>query len=138
MSLELPIPTVISNEYKLTLLYYYNKEFEPDGLGYAATVERSTKDTGIASIRFTNHLIYKFGYPNVEALEGHTYYSYGLEPHKVFEVIESDWISTIEKMNRVHPFHDPQKIKSYRHFVIVFNDWGPGGGNEAIIIQPFR
>lgn len=117
-----PVPTVLSNEYKLVLLYYFDKQNEKDEYGYTDTAERNKHDTGIASIKFINHIVYKFGYPNIEVLGDHPYYSYGLKPYRIFEVEESGWISEIEKISNKHPFHDSKKFKLYRHFIIVFSD----------------
>jgi hypothetical protein len=117
-----PVPVVLSDEYKLILLYYYNKILS-DRITSEMPVERKSKeDKGIASLSFKNHLIYKFGYPNAEVLQSHPYYNLVLESYNVYEVKESDWLKQIEDMNKVHPFHNPIRFKMYKHFVITFED----------------
>jgi hypothetical protein len=76
----------------------------------------------VAIVRFDRYLIYKFGYPNAEALQAHPYYSLGLKAYKVFEVIDSDWVQDIEQRNRVHPRHSANRYKAYRHFLVAFED----------------
>jgi hypothetical protein len=117
-----PVPVVLSNEYKLTLLYYYHK-VPTDTALYDMPVERNNaEDKGIAVLHFKNHLIYKFGYPNAEVLQSHAYYKFGLESYEIYEVIESEWLLEIERMNKVHPFHNPVRYKMYKHYIITFED----------------
>jgi hypothetical protein len=117
-----PVPVVLSNEYKLYLLYYYQKS-SVDISNSDMPIERNNKeDRGVAVITFKNHLIYKFGYPNAEALQAHPYYTLGLEAYRLFEVVSSDWVEDIEQKNRVHPFHNPIRYKMYKHFLIAFED----------------
>jgi hypothetical protein len=63
-----------------------------------------------------------FGPPNDEGLEGHPLYSRGLDYHNCFEVRESSWIRSFERMNRVHMWHDATRFARYRHFIITFQD----------------
>jgi len=117
-----PVPVVVSNEYKLYLLYYYQK---PTGDISTSDMprERSNKeDRGVAVVTFKNFLIYKFGYPNAEVLQAHPYYTLGLEAYRLFEVMGSDWVQDIEQRNKVHPFHNPIRYKMYRHFLVAFED----------------
>jgi len=117
-----PVPVVLSNEYKLCLLYYYQKP-NIDGLYSDFPRERNNKeDRGIGVITIKNQLIFKFGYPNSEALQGHPYYNLGLEAYKLFEVVGSDWVKHIEQRNRVHPFHNPIRYMMNKHFLIAFED----------------
>ncbi len=62
------------------------------------------------------------GPPNDESLEGHPLYSRGLDYHNAFEVRESSWIRSLERMNRVHLWHDSARFARYRHFIITFQD----------------
>jgi hypothetical protein len=62
------------------------------------------------------------GPPNEEALEAHPLYCRGLRYHAVFEVRESSWIRSLERMNRVHMWHDSAHFNYYRHFIITFQD----------------
>ena len=117
-----PVPVVLSDEYNLSLFYYYDKFFA-ENITVDMPVERnSNEDKGIAHIKFDIYLIYKFGYPNVEVLQSHPYYHLGLEPYNIFEVVESDWVKEIEIRNRVHPFHNRLRYLMYKHFIITFED----------------
>lgn len=63
-----------------------------------------------------------FGGPNDEALDGHPLYSRGLEPYDVFEVINSSWIRSMERMNSVHPSHNPARFQRLKHYIFTFHD----------------
>jgi hypothetical protein len=62
------------------------------------------------------------GAPNNEALSGHPLYSRGLGYYGIYEIIESSWIRSLERMNRVHPSHKPRHFEELRHFVFTFHD----------------
>jgi hypothetical protein len=117
-----PVPVVLSNEYKLYLLYYYQKSSVDTSSSDMPRERNNKEDRGVAVVAFKNHLIYKFGYPNAEALQAHSYYNLGLENYVLFEVVGSDWVADIEQRNRVHPFHNPIRYKMYKHFLIAFED----------------
>jgi hypothetical protein len=58
--------------------------------------------------------------PNDEAISGHRLYRQGLDRVRwAGEVLESEWIATLEWMNRVHPYHRPEMFEGLRHFVIL-------------------
>ncbi len=63
-----------------------------------------------------------FGWPNDDALNGHPLYSRGLSPYDVFEVLNSSWIRSLERMNSVHPHHDPARFQQLKHFIFTFHD----------------
>ncbi|HYE94937.1 MAG TPA: hypothetical protein VD962_01910, partial [Rubricoccaceae bacterium] len=46
----------------------------------------------------------------------------GLDPYGVFEVERSSWIRSLERMNRVHPYHKPARFERLRHIVLTFHD----------------
>jgi hypothetical protein len=123
MDIGAPIPVIISGEYKLDLLYFYDKEFEKSTTGYLdMPQERHNSDMGIAHLSFKYASVHKFGYPNDEVLSAHPYYSLGLSSYTMFEVEGSDWIAAIEKMNQVHISHNPGRFKLLRHYIITFKD----------------
>ena len=63
-----------------------------------------------------------FGPPNDEAFDGHPLADRGLDSYGAFEVKHSSWVRTLERMNRVHPLHNPEGFSYLRHFVITFHD----------------
>jgi hypothetical protein len=57
--------------------------------------------------------------PNDEALAGHRLYEKGLEDGlSIGEVKDSEYIASLEAMNRVHERHDPDSYAHLRHFVV--------------------
>lgn len=76
----------------------------------------------IALVEFVAPRAHLLGPPNDEAFSGHPLASRGLRPYGTYEIEQSSWIRTLEKMNRVHPRHDPNSFKRLRHFVIAFHD----------------
>lgn len=73
--------------------------------------------------RFQSCLQTRFGYPNDEALPGHPLYGQGLRHYALFEVINSPWITTLAEQNRIaFPDDAEWPHRSYRHFVVTFED----------------
>lgn len=66
--------------------------------------------------------IYKFGYPNDEALHGHPLYKYGLSFYGIYEVQNSLWIEEIKNVNKVHPGHRDSMYSAFKHFIITYKD----------------
>lgn len=75
-----------------------------------------------AIIEFPGASAHYFGSPNDETLNGHPLHERGLGFYGIFEVRDSSWIRTLERMNRVHPQHDPRRFAALRHFVFTFHD----------------
>jgi hypothetical protein len=76
----------------------------------------------IAIVEFAVPRAHYFGSPNDEALAGHALYGRGLLHYGIFEVHDSSWIRALERMNRVHPRHDPRRFDRLRHFIFTFHD----------------
>ena len=76
----------------------------------------------VAVVEFAAPRAHLFGSPNDEALRGHPLASRGLKPYGSYEIERSSWIRALEKMNRVHPRHDPESYQCLRHYVITFHD----------------
>ncbi|MBN2738898.1 MAG: hypothetical protein JXR70_18090 [Spirochaetales bacterium] len=75
-----------------------------------------------ASLNFYGLTIYKFGYPNEEAISGHRLNKSGLRPFQFFEIKQSNWIKEIEKANRVHPYHKKNLFADKKHYILPFHD----------------
>jgi hypothetical protein len=104
-----PRPIVLSDDYKLLLTYCVQGLYHP-AKGCIALVE------------FKMKRIFSFGSPNDEAISGHGLYALGLMPYGAYEVKESSWITSLEKMNSVHPMHRPERFEKLRHFIFAFHD----------------
>jgi hypothetical protein len=76
-----------------------------------------------AVVHFERPSIHSLGPPNDEAFEGHRLARKGLQPYGAFELVNSEWIRLIEKMNSVHERHDRERfLEGKRHFIITFHD----------------
>ena len=75
-----------------------------------------------AVVEFDLVYAHYFGSPNDEALSGHPLYARGLRHYAAYEVFDSSWIRSLERMNRVHPRHDPRRYDDRHHYVFTFHD----------------
>lgn len=110
-----PLPMVLSTETHLCLLFYSNwgDTDETQDMEEAAT---------ISIVRFEQYLIYKFGVPTDETLLRHPLYNAGLTHYAGHIVEKSLWIEEIVKVDSVHPYHNKETFKEYRHYVLTFHD----------------
>ena len=113
------MPLVLANDRPAVLAYAFHEK--PAWLQDEA--ER-TAETGelFALIAFSSKKAVLFGPPNDEALNGHPLHDRGLQPYSAFEVKDSSWIRSLERMNRVHPRHRPERLAEYRHLIFTFHD----------------
>jgi hypothetical protein len=118
-----PLPLLLSDESHLVLAYI-TAEPDPAWDGSHTTVVSPESDgEPIAVVRFRWPSAHIFGPPNDEAFSGHPLATRGLRPYRVFEVHESSWIRRLERMNSVHPRHDPERfLAGLRHYVFAFHD----------------
>jgi hypothetical protein len=100
-----PMPQVLANDCHLVLAY----EIAPAGKEYAV-------------VKFVRPYAHYFGLPNDETVHGHPLAKRGLGPYGVFEIRNSSWIRALERINSVHPNHDPRRFEALRHFVFTFHD----------------
>lgn len=86
----------------------------------AVLIYQKARSNRKALVEFTGCLITKFGYPNDEALSGHSLHAFGLEHYGAFEVLGSSWLEELNRQNRVaFPASD---LSGFRHFVITLHD----------------
>jgi hypothetical protein len=118
-----PLPVVIGEGGALLLAYLVN-EPDPNWDGsYSRSVSARSEGMLVAVIKFRSPSAHMFGPPNDEAFQGHPLAERGLEPYAAWEVVHSSWIRTLERVNSVHPRHDPAGfMSSRRHFVWAFHD----------------
>lgn len=122
-SIGAPIPVVIAAEH-FTAVAFYLQNFDPDWDGTTVKVVGVNSDEEpIVIVRFNSCYAQLFGPPNDEAISGHPLHTRGLEPYANFEVEDSSWLRALEKMNSVHPYHNPKHfMDGKRHFILAFHD----------------
>jgi hypothetical protein len=118
-----PLPLVVSDENHLLLAYIIsNPDPAWDG-SYTRIVSPASDGLPIAVVRFRLPAAHMLGPPNDEAFEGHPLASRGLAPYAVFLVENSSWIRKHERMNSVHPRHDPEEfLIRQKHYIFAFHD----------------
>lgn len=121
-SIGAPLPAVLAAEDRLLLAYLVEAvDSAWDGQTIRVVGPTST-DELVALVTFTSPGAHLFGPPNDEAFDGHPLAGRGLHPYGAFEVRESSWVRCLERMNSVHPNHDPAEYARLRHFVFAFHD----------------
>lgn len=121
-SVGAPCPLVLGDEYT-TVVAYYVESPEPDWTGERVrVVEPEESAEPAALVRFRGVCAAMFGPPNDEAFHGHPLAGRGLRPYSAAEVHESSWIRTLERMNSVHPDHQPEQYAQLHHFILAFHD----------------
>lgn len=121
-SVGAPIPMLLSGEHFLHLAYILQKNMDSwDGREPRVVGEHSEGES-CALVRFRRPYAHMFGPPNDEAFDGHPLAARGLTPYAVFEVKNSSWIRTLERMNSIHPCHNPERFANLKHFIFAFHD----------------
>ena len=117
-----PLPAVIASEHRLDLIYLV-RQADPNWDGsYANVVGPETEREQVACIRFEGAYAHMFGPPNDEAFHGHPLAARGLKPYAAWEVLQSSWLRSLERMNAVHPHHSRKAFMTQRHFIFAFHD----------------
>jgi hypothetical protein len=106
-----PLPLLIADEHSLFLGYHLVEGPEDHGLEPPCLV-----------VKFERPYAHMMGPPNDEAFSGHPLAARGLRPYAVFENSGSSWIASLERMNSVHPYHDPQAFEQLKHYIFSFHD----------------
>ena len=123
-SVGAPCPMLVADEHSLRLAFYV-EEGRLTGAWLQATVRPAAQhDSGelCAVVCFSSVYAHMFGPPNDEAFSGHPLAPRGLNPYAAFEVANSSWLRSLEKMNAVHPYHRPERFELYKHFILSFHD----------------
>lgn len=122
-SVGAPCPAIVATEHSLAVLFYV-EEPDPNWDGtYVRMLGVESSGEPSAVVTFERPSIHTFGPPNDEAFAGHRLASKGLRPYGAFEILNSQWIRQLEKMNSVHPRHDPKMyMEGKRHFILTFHD----------------
>ena len=103
-----PSPAFHSDEHRLLCAYYVSDSVMPHGT--------------VAVLRFEGVLQFRLGYPNDEALHGHSPAKFGLEHYAAYFVENSPLVAEIENQNRVHRAFRPGMYSKFRHWIVTFHD----------------
>ncbi len=123
-SVGAPCPMLIAGEHTLLLGYYLEKGRLGSQWSEAPVRPQTPNDSDdlCAVLKFSQTYAHMFGPPNDEAFAGHPLAARGLSPYAVFEVENSSWLSSLVRMNSVHPYHRPEQFVSFKHFIFAFHD----------------
>ena len=80
------------------------------------------REVAIAVVTFADARAHTFGMPNDEALRGHPLFERGVGFYGAFQVENSSWIRALERINSVHPMHQPGFEDRLTHYVLTFHD----------------
>ena len=121
-SVGAPLPVVLATDSHL-LLAYLVEVHDPawDGTEVRG-VDHATDGEPAALIEFVAPSAHFFGPPNDEAIAGHPLAARGLVSGVPARVGDSSWIRGLERMNRVHPRHQPERYARLQHFIFPFHD----------------
>jgi hypothetical protein len=111
-----PTPLALADEQRTVLAYLIQ---EVSGERTSAKDDFPRK---IALITFNLCLAQMWGPPNDEAFGGHPLAKRGLQPYAVSRVENSSWIRQLERMNSVHPRHQPETFWKKQHLIFAFHD----------------
>jgi hypothetical protein len=90
-------------------------------IGYVSLGSGQGEDF-IVLVTFAQPYAHFFGPPNDEAFSGHPLSDRGLKPYGAYRVEDSSWVRQLERMNRVHEFHQPERFAALTHYVLAFHD----------------
>src|ERR1043165_1921251 len=114
-----PAPAVFSDERALYVAYWArNPEFP--GYNSGASFDHPGFRQNVAMLKF-NATLFRFGYPNDEALAGHPLFKYGLECYGFYIVENSPLIEELGTQNKVHSMNDPARWRKLLHWIITFH-----------------
>lgn len=121
-SVGAPLPLVLQVEDRCLLAFYVQVPNPGWDVTSTRIVYPDSAEEPVAIVQFELPRATYLGAPNDEAFEGHPLASRGLRPYAAYEVRDSSWVRTLERMNSVHPSHSPAPFRSLRHYVFAFHD----------------
>lgn len=108
-----PMPHVLASEGQTYLMYVVQEDANWDG---------TSAKLSIALVNFIDCYAWKYGGPNVDVLSGHPLWGRGLEPNAAHVIAHSRWLAQEEKINQVHPNYNPDRWKTWKHYLLSFRD----------------
>lgn len=73
-------------------------------------------------IKFNRCIFSRFGPPSDETFAGHPYYKYGMFSGGFYQLEDSDLIQFLVSVDQIHPRHNSETWKGYKHFILTFHD----------------
>jgi hypothetical protein len=121
-SIGAPLPTVVADEHRVFLIYLL-EILEPGWDGSTVRVVDADSSEPAAIVEFEMVTAHTLGPPNDEAFAGHPLAARGLKPYTAFRIDESSWLRGLERMNRVHEYHDRKRFMTDKnHYVFAFHN----------------
>ena len=120
-----PEPLVVASERRVVLEYRVRGVWPGQmGAGGRMILPEDVPDgyDPVAFVEFDRTRAHFLGSPNDEAIAGLPLAARGLRPYGIYEIRNSSWIRSLEKMNRVHPMHSPAGFSRLQHFIFTFHD----------------
>ena len=117
-----PIPIVLSDEFVTVVAFYLQNTPEGWDGTWVRVVSADTEREPVALVRFSLCYAFMFGPPNDEAFAGHPLAGRGLKPYGAFLIENSSWIRQLERMNSIHPSHNPERYETLKHYILTFHD----------------
>ena len=112
-----PQQLLISNERDTTLMFLLDMDAYTNDEGFD-----DEEDKLVGSLKFAGCIKISSGVPSNETLEGHPYFSAGLNSYRLYEVANSDLVQQLMAIQSIHPCYDATKWFNYKHFIINFHD----------------
>lgn len=116
-----PSPHVFSSELR-TYLIYRAREGELSKVSLNSGSDSTVDEPLIALTEFAHCYACRFSNINEEVLTGHPLYGKGLDFYGAHEVIHSQWLAEVRRINMVHEHYNPQQWAKLRHYLLVFHD----------------
>src|SRR5260370_31235264 len=116
---------VLGDEHCLILSYMIFEKYPlppPRPGGGLQVIFADPSETKWAIVQFHRPRAHMFGPPGDETLSGHPLAGRGLRTYAIHEVLSSSWVRQLEKMNSVHPRHNPKMYDDLKHYVFAFHD----------------
>jgi hypothetical protein len=113
-----PSPTILSNDTKLYIAFYADRTDNSTVLHERNEVY----DTGIVALKFNRYINYRFGMPGNETIHGHPYSKLGMSSCSFYELKDSDYIKSLQDIDKVHRRYDAEEWRQYHHYILTFHD----------------
>lgn len=134
-----PLPHLIRSDH-CAYLAFLLAEPDPDWDGTYANI-KSPGDAAaepLALVEFRSCVSAKLGAPNDEVFEGHPLHGRGLDGYTAQIVINSPWLSELERINSVHSGYHPEPWRALKHYVFWFHDSTFECVAESHAVEVFR